>query len=152
MKIHNKSHVCPKCGHAFAQLSFLNKHIQKHQEENDKGGDIFKDDDVNESAFKCEVEGCLFRSKYRNVLKRHIDAQHQNHAELSCQQLIGVTVSCNDSKGNSDVMAKFQVKCPTCGKSFDERIELRNHMFDKHDQVLQVETEKEDCGMEVNEG
>ena len=147
MKIHNKSHVCPMCGHAFAQLSFLNKHIQKHQEENDKGGNIFKDGDVNDSAFKCEVEGCLFRSKYRNVLKRHVDTQHQhqNHTELSCQQPMSAT-------GNSDVMSRIQEKCPTCGKLFDERIELRNHMFDKYDQVLQVETEKGECGMKVNEG
>ena len=145
MKIHNKSHVCPICGHAFAQLSFLNKHIQKHQEENDKGEDIFKDDDVNENAFQCEVEGCLFRSKYRNVLKRHVDTQHQNHTELSCAQPMSGSVSWNERNGNSDdMMPRIQEMCPTCGKLFDERIELRNHMFDKHDQVLQVETEKEE--------
>ena len=187
MKIHNKSHVCPVCGHAFAQLSFLNKHIQKHQEDNDgsRKDDIFKNDDVNENAFKCDWKGCLFRSKYRNVLKRHIDTHHPSSDLNGEKQLMsppqsssGSTVDTDMTQARStgdrdlitqagstgdthmitqarstgdthmitqarstrdtDLITQAQQQCPSCLKLFDDRIELRNHMFDKHNQVLQV--------------
>ena len=152
LKTHNKSHVCPVCGHAYAQLSFLNKHILKHQDENDNNieddkDEAFKDDDMNDDSYKCDWEGCLFRSKYRNVLKRHIDAQHQG-AECPSVMTVKTTVSRELDDQRVQMTAYLhKEKCPTCGKLFEERFQLRNHMFDKHDQVLQVESEIEDCGI-----
>ena len=150
MKVHNKSHTCPICGHAFAQLSFLNKHILKHQHEADNNvennkDELFKDDDVNEKAFQCDWEGCLFRSKYRNVLKRHIDAHHQGKENPNSLSMnVEMSHELNDQHLQVAAYTKKEM-CPTCGKLFDERFQLRNHMFDKHDQVLQVESETEDC-------
>ena len=92
----------------------------------------------NENLFRCIIEGCLFRSKYRNVLKRHIDVEHPADDEddidpelLKDAEFLGGSVK-------QDIQ-----KCPGCEKYFLERFQLRNHMFDKHNLILSLENENE---------
>ena len=137
MKIHNKCHTCPVCDHTFAQLSFLNKHLLKHQDHKDNSERKWNDIDGAENVYQCEWDGCLFRSKYRNVLKRHFDSLHQGQKHSVQEEPSVSDEQVEEHTGNTNE------KCDRCGKLFAERFELRNHMFDKHDLVLQVESETE---------
>ncbi len=130
MKIHDKRHVCPVCGHSFAQLSFLNKHLAKHQD-NSVVVPLSEDDDTAQNFHRCVHEGCLFRSKYRNVLKRHVDSLHRPTGPVDTVGPVDANLESAGSGANN---------CPVCGKLFIDRYELRNHMFDKHNQVLQANT------------
>ena len=129
IRVHIKPHKCEICGRKFGVASILKRHIKKHTEGGPK-------------KVECYNCGKTFTTKY--VLKIHIERRHAiNDDEDGNTHLgkISKKVQCNfcnkwviglEAHKGRNHAEKVDIQCDYCGKPFDNRQKLKDHVNAYH--------------------
>ena len=129
IRVHIKPHKCEICGRKFGVASILKRHIKKHTEGGPK-------------KVECKKCGKTFTTKY--VLKIHIERRHAINVDEDGNTYLGKIskkVQCNfcnkwviglEAHKGRNHAEKVDIQCDYCGKPFDNRQKLKDHVNAYH--------------------
>ena len=137
---------CSACQRAFTKQGYLNRHNcdktseqkKKRALECDQCDACFykpstlishKRTHTNERNYLCMI--CKFPFKYKNNLKSHVQTQHPGL--LTSDVYSGCFTSTEEMEQyRNSFLDKKQLKCMTCGASFNSRVQLIQHETEVH--------------------
>ncbi|XP_063697944.1 zinc finger protein Xfin-like [Culicoides brevitarsis] len=158
MRYHEKSNICTKCGHGFAEIWQLKAHLERKIScLGPTIEDLQQDPTYMSKEFACEH--CLYRGATKNHLSRHIRNNHfDTPKDIECPDC-GKILSKLQFQAHKRTHVK--VKCDICHKIFTNskffKIHLENHAKPKENlaKIPEKPTEKgfecPECGFLTKE-
>ena len=126
-RVHIKPHKCEICGRKFGVASVLKKHVKKHTEP-----------EFGAKEIKCDY--CQWTTKFKSALKKHFETKHAINVDQDGNTDIGKiakkthcdvcdiwVINLEAHKGRKHA-EKEDVQCDSCGKYFDNRHKLKDHV------------------------
>ena len=130
-RVHIKPHKCEICGRKFGVASVLKKHVKKHTEP-----------EFGAKEIKCDY--CQWTTKFKSALKKHFETKHAINVDQDGNTHIGKiakkthcdvcdiwVINLEAHKGRKHA-EKEDVQCDSCGKYFDNRHKLKDHVYGHH--------------------